>query len=314
MPLSNYASTNIIYASDYNDLRDLINPIFGTGIGNTGYGGFSQGPASVSLQDLPSVSIGDEIRTEPSSPGEWLNLRNAIESCALHQGLTLTDPLPSHTDLEVGDVIAAEVVGSDFVNFENLASTINSNQLTSNRFNPAIGNLTNVSVLTDIRSISWSSIIQNEFTVEFSNHDHARWFFNTGGQIIINTTHSGGSSTLQTQNWKNLINGEDPYIFDHIDYYAGTNTFQTIFTASGSGVYSPNLWTIEAKYDDTSGPRDAKGSILRIKSTFMDTYTSPHIGGSDIVDGNINVNISERRSVVIFPRPQPVYGWTVTLQ
>ena len=75
-----------IEAADYNQLAADVNKIFGTGVNDFGYGGDStQLPAIV---DLPEVADGSNVDNQ-----NWVDLRNAFEDCAEHQGTTLTDVL-----------------------------------------------------------------------------------------------------------------------------------------------------------------------------------------------------------------------------
>ena len=87
-----------IEAADYNQLATDVNKIFGTGVNDFGYGGDStQVPALVNLLE---VADGGNVDNQ-----NWLDLRNAFEDCADHQGTTLPEVLPATTLLEVGDVI-----------------------------------------------------------------------------------------------------------------------------------------------------------------------------------------------------------------
>ena len=88
-----------VQAEDYNILISNINDIFGVGDGDSGYGGNS---VNVPIfEDLEDASEGDDITNEM-----WLDLRNAFEDCEQHQGITLTDGLPSVDAIEEGDLIA----------------------------------------------------------------------------------------------------------------------------------------------------------------------------------------------------------------
>lgn len=307
-----YQSQQLVRASDFNALKDQINQYFGTGTGDSGYGGNSTGSYPVSLTDLPTVSIGDVITTKPSDPGEWLELKYAIESIAEHQGTSLIDPMPADLDLEVGDRIAAEQVGTDFTNFENFNSATNLSSFQTNKLTAAPANLTTTnSILTDTRTNPWIAMIQHEFKVVFGSTDEARWYFNTGGVVRLNHSHSGGSGSAQTLDWKNLINGLTAFEFNAGQYYALTSSWTTIFSQNGSGAYSANQFLIQAKYDDpVPGPNGARGSMIKIRSMFLDNYS----GGGDGIDGTITATVDDIRSTGVFFRPQPTYCTTTNLE
>lgn len=281
-----YERGGLVEKTDYDALISAINNLFGSGFGDSGYGGNS---INVPLSQLTSVSVGATINNE-----EWLVIRNALFDLALHQNTVLPNPLPSPTDLEDMDLIQA---------FEALNDADNLNELLTNRLNANSANLSISNKLISNRSTSWTSEILHEFTVDFGNTDDARFFFNTGGEIRLNASRSGGAATPQNLAWTNLTSNNSPAIFNASNYYALTSSYTTVRSVSSTGAYSTNSWIIQARRDDVAGPNGGNGSIIRFKSIFSDI----HSGVSDVVSGTFTSTIQERRSTVVFTRPSPIF-------
>ncbi len=282
-----YEAGNVIEATDYNDLVDDINKLFGTGTGDFGYGGDT---TAVPIVDLPLVSQGKVYENE-----DWLDLRNAIQDIADHQGTTLTDPLPNESLLEDGDI-------GGF--FAGLSSSTNLSDMTNNRFNVGGAPTISASVLTSTRLLQWHNIIQHRFRVRFNDSDHARAFFNSGGSVKISATRTGGSATSQNTAWTTLVDNNSPFTFSRADYFLLTDTLTTIqeFTLP-SGLYSPAagesdavIWTINAKRDDSEGPNNGNGSIIIFESSFNDRTTN----APDTIDGTFTSDITEHKYDSVF--------------
>ena len=290
-----YASGGKIQASDYNSLIATINQIFGTGSGNSGYGGNS---LNVSPTSIPVVASMDSVEAQ-----DWQDLRNAFADVANHQGTALPDALPSLSLLDQGDIITF---------FNTLNSTANNTAITNNRLIVAPGNTTISVKLTDLRTVSWSNFIRHEFDVIFASPDQARFFFNTGGKIRLSASRVGGSSTPQNTSWSGALTSNSPYEFSGTEYFALTGTFttqrQVVASSGGSAyAYSGNMWTITARRVDSQGPNGSNGSTLRFRSDFLDGYS----GMVDSVSGTFTSTIEEVRSTGIFVRPSPTFT-TVT--
>ncbi len=286
-----YASSGQVDATDYNTLIGNISSIFGTGTGNSGYGGNS---TNVALADLVTVASTATVQSS-----EWKDLRNAFSDMALHQGSTLTDGLPATNLLDIGDLITF---------FSQLESANNITTINTNKLNVNVANLTLATKLTSVRNTSWSNVIQHELTVDFGNENNARHYFNTGGELRISASRTGGSATPQNTAWTNLVSAESPYVFTGTDYFVLTTSFVLKNTTFSGSPYDANEWNIYAKTNSVAGPLGAKGSILTFRSDFIDGHVSEF---SDTVDGTFTSTIEERRSTGFFVRPSPTFA-TVT--
>ncbi len=296
-----YASGQTVEASDYNTLAAQINAVFGTGTGDSGYGGNS---TNTGVTDLPTINVGDTIQSFTSSPGspdEWKNLRNAFTDCAAHQNTVLTETPPSDTLLDDGDIVTF---------FSTLNSAVNSSDLATNRLNVNPIHLALSTILTDIRATPWSSFLRHEFTVTFTDTDAARHFFNTGGDLRVSASRTGGSATTQNTEWSTLLSTNSPLIFDRNDYFSNlTSLFTTFQSVSSGGLYSANTWIIRAKKDNAAGPNGGNGSIIRFQSDFLDGHTNIFF---DTVDGTLTSTLEQRKSVGVFPIPTPATS-TITV-
>lgn len=294
-----------ITIASYNDIITQVNTIFGTGTGTSGYGGNS---TNVSVTDLPVAVIGTAIDNQ-----EWLDLRNAQADIATHQGVALPAGLPPIADLETADSIQAfdDQTAPDNPAGE-IDSAANLAAIVANKDLVASVAITPAGAITHNRGTGWSSFIQHEFTVDFGSADAARHYFNTGGQIRISASRSGGSATTQNTEWTNLLSANSPFVFDQTAYFLLTSSFpvfpfpnpETAREVCSAGLYSLNCWTILSRRDDGTGPNNGNGSILRFQSNFLDGHTNVF---SDTVDGTFTSTIQEQKATTEFIRPSPTF-------
>jgi len=315
--VTDFESEKPITAMNYSDLIDDINTIYGTGTGDSGYGGNSANVVSAAV-DLPSFALGEIVNNE-----EWLDLTNAFNDCALHQDTTLPNTLPLLTNLEDGDEVGFGTNAAPL--FESLNGTPPNNvtELTTNKLNSDISNFSTTTILSSVRSTAWGTGagITHEFTATFDDSDHARFFFNTGGEFRITGSRTGGAASAQNQSWTNLLSGSSPIVFAGTDYFSLTGSYvikSTVYAATTTTYANPaaidaekNKWVISARRDDAAGINGGNGSIIRIKCEFIDGFTGPTqdalglpgnpVGGlADGVDGILTSAISQKRSIGIF--------------
>ena len=259
---------------DVNGFLTTLNNIYGLGSGTTGYyqGNFSNPTSNLAV--LKS---------------DLLSYRTAISNCAAHQGITLNPALPATTLLDDPKPWDAEGFFDTMV--QNVTTgTVNITdhpEYNSGDFTTTSGG----SALTS--TTAWSTTVQHIFTVQFIDSDHARAFFNAGGQIILSASRTGGSATTQNSDWSTLLSNAGNVIFDSSDYFALTTSYATLATFGGSGAYSANDWTISVHTDTIGSLRGGKGSLLTFRSQFNDDHTA--IGaGPDSVDGTLSSFVDTR--------------------
>lgn len=130
---------------------------------------------------------------------------------------------------------------------------------------------------SSLRTTPWTGSVVHEFTVTFASEQARTDYFLYSGEIRFSGSREGGPSNLQNQSWSDLLDGIGvvrfgdmetvntgmigaPALIGNLDL---TGSYQTIFTASGVGVYSGDLYQIEARQDSAT--------VLRFRITFTET-------------------------------------------
>jgi len=267
-----------ITAADFVTIQDKAQELLGTGVGNKGYG-----------QTVQSADVytGNQI-----TKAQWDALRYDIINIKYHQ----TGTVPSLVSVNVGDPIGYG------------ASSPNSNYdtvLTSaitNRFDLETSQSITSLVGTPTYSSSWQSTATLTITVTFTTANEARYFFNSGGKIRINSSLTGGSGTAQVNAWRNFLTTTGTKEFGAntdptVNYYTLTNSYQRYFIGSQSTPYSSNNYMLEAK-TNVANNSTGTATVLTIRVTFKDDYTDlyPSIAPADAVDGTLSVSIEELKA------------------
>jgi hypothetical protein len=269
-----------IAAADYVAIQNKAESLLGTGSTTRGYG-----------QTVQSVDVftGNTI-----TKAQWDALRFDIINIRLHQD----GVLPNIVQINVGDPIVFGASNPN-TNYDTLLETA-----TINRFQIANNQAVITSRGTVTTSSAWSVSATMTATVTFSNATDARYFFNSGGKIRIESTLTGGSSTAQVTAWRNILAtvgtrsfgaDTDPFV----NYYTLTNSFQTYFQSSLSTPYSANNIRFEAR-TDVSNNSTGTATVLTLRVTLFDNYVDPGPDGppftGDEVDGTLSISISELKA------------------
>lgn len=131
-----------------------------------------------------------------------------------------------------------------------LVSTLDANRLL---FDPA--QMDTRLALTNQRTLKWGGNITHEFTVDFGTEDRARWFFNSGGSILVSADRLGGggntspvtgtftSGTLYPVSyppaWSSFMDTYAVWVDTGVNAFAGVSqTYYRSFTASYTGSYT----------------------------------------------------------------------------
>ncbi len=273
-----YQQYGVVQSTDFNTYAgnvigaspNSLNALYGVGRGRYGYG---QSP-------IPNVAPNDIV-----SSVSWTRLINGIIKSANHQGTAITTvPL---TDYEPGDAIIASLTGGTSSIFATDITAINTNM------NNAIAQGT-TSTTFAINNTSWSTQLTFLFSVAFATGDHARYFFNAGGQLAINLSHPSGTgvnsmwNTLSSQigtlilsapNTGNVkiagtqysglsrIGGSGiPTINNtNLGYYGLTSAWTTglrIATSSGISKYLQSYVSVSMKCNGTRGSNGDNGNLV----------------------------------------------------
>jgi len=291
---------DIITAQSYNDLQTSVYNILGNGSGQNGYG--------KSLVSTP-VNVGDDI-----TGAKWASLKVDILTAAQHQGIasganianlptpgTNGDFFISATDLGLFQLATTEIANNKFL----LGAGQYSDENLLNAANAPISNT---------RTASWGGstkpTVTHAFTVTFNNAAAARYFFNAGSSLRF-TASFNGSPTSQNRAWNKLLTSIGVVVFDHsattasggtgsaIGFYTLTDTPQTVFIASGAGVYgvaspySTNDYVVKMS---CNVPNNSQGGATQIFVTinFDDFHSGSYL--KDVVNGTLTSNVLIRRA------------------
>jgi len=298
------AVNDIIKTSDYNTLRNSIIQVIGNGSATYGYG-----------QPIRSSAKADN---EVISQTDWDLLRFDIVNTRLHQD----GANPTIKDIQEGELLS---FGNN-TQYSNLISTATSlpNRLTvgTGQFltepatTPAGAALTSSRAFS-LPTTSWNSLLQCEITVGFTNADLCRWFFNSGGEIRITSSRTGGTSNSQNSDWSSLLTSAGQRSFgaqtpetglpspigssamDAKNFYRLTSTYQNYYSLASSSPYTSNSYNLDARCD-VADNRNGTATTVYLRVRFVDNYTDPGPGGppftGDEVDGTFTVTVSEKRA------------------
>lgn len=252
--------------NDYNQLRNPIVTILGIGSANRGYG---------QVVKSSQAEEGSTITAE-----QWQNLAEDLSNVVVHQ----TGSFPNIPALTQDSII-------DLDDYNSLVAS--SNLLDQNRFNVAVSR----TVISSKGSVStnqpWALRAQTNLTVTFESSNNARYFFNSGGQIRLSSSRTGGSNSPQNAAWTNLLSSVGNINFSRESYYNLTNNYQLWYqqTLTTSYAYSSNFFRIEVSSD---APANIAGvaKIINFRITWEDPYSGP----SDRVDGSLSLEINQIKS------------------
>lgn len=280
----------LIEAVDYNSIRNKVIAVLGTGSSSTGYGQDSkiQSSAVVALNTVTAL--------------QWQNLRWDIYNCLVHQNGVSAVPT-------IVNVSAGQPVRFGAAHPNNAFDTF-ANTLTSSRFNLGSGRFSTVNLGSTSWSDTWAGSAYVDITYTFATANDARFFFNSGGQLRVQTTRSTGG-TAQGISWYNLLVAAGRQSFgaqtptsgfsplNGQNYYRLTSSFQTYYTATASSPYSSNSYQLQARCnvaDNSTG----SANIIFIRALLTDAYRDPddlvpsgpgqRTAPDDIVDGTFTVD------------------------
>jgi hypothetical protein len=244
-----YAQGGLIEATDLNGFVSTGSPnfnnIWATGSGDAGYGQTA----------VSTVTAGTVVSFNP-----WNTLITNMASAAAHQGTTITAITPPVT----GNLVAYLSALST-----NLAS-INTNRLNA----AAVG--TDITT-TGTRTASWGNnlsipTVTSTITVTFASAAQARYFFNTGGAVLVSCSRTLGVGSPEDLSWTDLCNAVGslglPAVSTSQTIAAASYTGLTKFSGSGT----PSTYTRSGYYNLTGTP-----AILFKQYSIATAYTSDYI-------------------------------------
>jgi hypothetical protein len=311
-----YGTGGIAAAADYMGFRGSNDPsspypnntaatnaiaaLIGVGYGSRGYGQIST--------VLPATVTGNTI-----TAALWNSLYGVMSTLNTHTGSGLTLP----GNVVPGDTITANDGTGGKPNLASLCTSLDSSRLSYN-----ISQMQLSSKLSSSRTTAWSNSVYHEFTLTFSNEDLARYFFNSGGQIYISASRTGGTSnyinsslsrllsdmgTIQIGSQSTTYTGVGGTAYP-IGYYGLTGTYQTLFVHLGTTYgYTSMSYTVTARTENITSSNGGNGSIIRIRSTIA-TNAGGYYG--HVLDGTLTNNVAELKAVNALTISSPDYVTT----
>lgn len=265
-----YQTGSIITAADINSLANEINKLRGDRNSNMQTietGGFGYGQSDITVSATPGTDI---LATEYSSYYTSLN--------QIAQHLGRSELVPPGSTVTIGQLIQA---------YPTFLTKIT--ELSNNRFLVAAGNTSSTSggsKLSDSRSNLWKGSINHEIRANFTTLNAARYFFNSGGRIILSQV-IGSINTTADSELQNVFNQLSGTYVDYEDFYPVSSTYRTVASAV-SGSTSANIQ-------------------VRYQSGYVYIALNITSGGASYVTSPISSRVDERRSVGIFDVPGASY-------
>ena len=257
-----------------------VNNLWGTGYADRGYG---------QSTTLSAVSAGSVVTAT-----QWSTMLSRISSMASHQGTSIT----AITSPSAGNTISAYTALSN-----NITAIYNG------RLNNAGFGTTSATNTTG--TSAWSAYTVHTITVTFTNENNARYFFNAGGEIRIDTAISGGTADGKYNEWVDLANtlagqvvfgsqgttksggtGTPTTLASTIGYHDLTTSYQDIYLQyANSSPYTDNYIRVQAKYSGAT-TNGAKGNVITFEVRYQDnaddqTYDKAVYTPLDIMDGTV---------------------------
>jgi hypothetical protein len=258
---------DIITQAEYNNIRNKVIGILGTGSGNSGYG-----------QPLNSSAVAEGTRI---TVNDYANLRFDIINAWVHQA----GSAPSTVSVTASDRVRFSAIDAPITTYDALANTIITNKFSVGAGQSAVSVPTGSPASrtwTGVGSDFWNGSISCTISLSWPNSNAARFFWNSGGQIRITSSRSGGSlGTTQTTTWTTLLNSAGTQSFagnaPATNWYTLTNGFQQYYSLSGSSPYGSNSYVLQARVTDVANNSSGGAASAQIQVVFNDGYVDPGI-------------------------------------
>lgn len=283
------AVNDIIKKADYNSIRAKVVPVLGSSAG--GQLGYGQPVQSVAVTESNRVTI-----------NEWASLRYDLINAYTHQN----GSQPSLVQVAEGNTIRYDPSTAPVTQFDTIADSIVANKLVTPPGSQSVttNKGTASSVWPGVFGTSWTSKISNTVSVLFSQASAARHFFNTGGEIRITASQSGGTTRAQTTSWASILTAAGTQAFggnkpgtdvepnDGQNFYRLSSTYSTWYSRYGSTPYGSNYYKIEARTPAVADNSSGSANLIEFRISWIDDHVS--LGGSpeDYVDGTFSLNVT----------------------
>jgi hypothetical protein len=238
---------------------------------------------------------------------------NAATESTIGSGATVLFGPGPPADFDEGTLVSATTINS----YETLSALTDDE---AERFKIAAGQFSTTSI-TDITrtwSVSttpqfWSNSMSCEMTIDFANANDARYFFNSGGEIRITSSRTGGRSDAQNNDWSSLLTTAGTFSFGAYlpdanfvgtngkNFYKLTNAYQEVYRLTSSVPYAANYYSIDAKSNVANNSTGTATQIV-FRINFIAGYVDPgdttldSPRTNDEIDGTFAVSFTEKKA------------------
>jgi hypothetical protein len=267
-----------IQIQNYNNIRNKIVAVLGSGSSNSGYGQSIYSSA---------VSLGQKIGIS-----EWNRLKFDIINAWTH----IYGTTPGLVTILENDIIRAGVSAYPFVQYDSYANAITA----ARGKRPAVGQFITVSKGSQRRTGSFVNQLNCIITVSFASAAAARSFFNSGGEIRIQSIFAGSSGTSQNNSWQSVLSTAGQQAFggfipvqgtgtlDGKNFYRCTTIFQEWYRAQSTNSYAANNYILSARTPAVANNSGGTATTLELYVQLFDDHTGIS-AGPDAVDGILDV-------------------------
>jgi hypothetical protein len=308
-----------ILQADYNDIRNKMVAILGNGSVNFGWGQQAR---------INSSAVAEGTRV---TINEWANLRYDVINAYKH----INGVNPTTAQIAEGNTVRYTS------NFTPDTGTLDvpqkqyddwANDITNNRFTVAAGESVVTAAISQTKTTAWNGTVSCVIGFNFGSANEARYFFNSGGQIRISSSRTGGTTSAQNTAWSNLLTAVGTQTFgannpgtgtapsDGLNWYRCTSTFQTYYTGTASSPYGSNNIQLQARVTDVANNATGTAAYGEIRVVFTDGYTDPVVSippgrafgpdsvpPADLVDGTLTVSCNLRYATGIMVPSSAVF-------
>ena len=243
-------------ASHYNTVAEDVNKVFGDKYNTAAVTDSNRkathkfGWGAVNIDD--AVPIGDLITAQRL---QYLVDRTnvSVDHIDVTDSLLVFAVPTGRDDVTVNTPIRAEdlnIVQSKF----NTTILVNDAHTTVDPTNASALSATPTSGGPLQRTNSWQHQLTGEYYWDFDSYNHCRYFFNSGGQLRVSLSMSGGS-TAGYYNWADVINEMGTLSFTWNNVIQSNSV--TVGTSENKGVYD-----LTELYGDGDGATDDQGLLF----------------------------------------------------
>ena len=290
---------SVINATDYNNIRTLIDSIIGTG--SSGYGRTLVSAAKSPTDLIQSTDV--------------INLFLDCQSGFNHQNQAISNSVNVQT-LDPGDTIFWSHFGDsgDVQGLYDIANSVNNFQTQVNNGSTdfASGSFT-LQTSSATRTTAWNDTIEHTERYTWASDTARDYWFNAGGSVKFSGTLSGGQSGVagsKDKDWQDLLSDIGTITFKKVGLNYVTSSSASVGSGSswneaqleagserllyqkyGGGinsVYNDNLLEIKGQFLTTSN------FIMKIRFRDLDVGTDPIHG--DPIDENVTGTLISQQS------------------